>query len=191
MPTIPLIVVWFAVLSGYLPYNMGYAFLNPMLVIAYGFLSLLIAANVPSPKHAILASAATTLLALMTVNATSGIPHLVLPAATIILCSLLLSATGTLATAGIRSLLLARGKHEDQIRTYLRLAFAVLAILIYNNSYLPYDTKLWLAERTTNQHLIRFALVTSIFFLAIWRTTSTQKSSKSPTIEIESFGTEQ
>ncbi len=182
MPTIPLIVVWFAVLSGYLPYSMGFAFLNPMLVIAYGFLSLLIAANVTNPKHAMLASALTTLLALLTVNATSGIPHLVLPATTIILASLLLSATGTLATAGIRSLLLARGKHEDQIRTYLRLGFAVLAILAYNNSYLPYDTKMWLAERTTNSDLIRFALLTSILFLAIWRSTS-----RSPTIEIESL----
>ncbi len=173
MPTIPLIVVWFAVLSGYLPYNMGFAFLNPMLIIAYGFLSLLIAANVPNPKHASAASAATTLLALLTVNISSGIPHLVLPALTIILCSLLLSAAGTLATAGIRSLLLARGKHEDQIRTYLRIAFAVLAVLLYNNSYLPYEIKMWLAERTTNAHLIRFSLVTSILFLAIWRTTST------------------
>jgi hypothetical protein len=186
MPTIPLIVVWFAVLSGYLPYNMGFAFLNPMLIIAYGFLSLLIAANVPNVKHAIAASATTTLLALLTVNATSGIPHLVLPALTIILSSHLLSATGTLATAGIRSLLLARGKHEDQIRTYLRINFAVFAVLLYNNSYLPYETKMWLAERTTNEDLIRFALFTSILFLAIWRTTS-----RSIRIEVESLGTQQ
>ena len=172
MPTIPLIVVWFAVLAGYLPYNMGFAFLNPMLIISYGFLSLLIAANVPNPRHAFLASAATTLLALITVNITSGIPHLVLPALTIILCSLLLSAAGTLATAGIRSLLLAKGKDEDQIRTYLRINFAVFAVLLYNNSYLPYEAKMWLAERTTNHDLIRFSLVTSILLLAIWRTTS-------------------
>ena len=174
MPSIPLVFVWFAVLSGYLPYTMGYAFLNPMLIIGYGFLSLLIAANVPNVKHAIAASAATTLLALITVNLTSGIPHLVLPATTIILCSLLLSAAGTLATAGVRSLLLARGKDEDQIRTYLRIAFAVVAVLLYNNSYLPYDTKMWLAERTTNEDLIRFALVTAILFLAIWRTTKSR-----------------
>jgi hypothetical protein len=112
------------------------------------------------------------LLALITVDITSGIPHLVLPALTIILCSLLLSATGTLATAGIRSLLLAKGKDEDQIRTYLRINFAVFAVLLYNNSYLPYDVKMWLAERTTNHDLIRFSLVTSILLLAIWRTTS-------------------
>ncbi len=112
------------------------------------------------------------MLALITVDITSGIPHLVLPALTIILCSLLLSATGTLATAGIRSLLLAKGKDEDQIRTYLRINFAVFAVLLYNNSYLPYDVKMWLAERTTNHDLIRFSLVTSILLLAIWRTTS-------------------
>ena len=84
------------------------------------------------------------------------------------------------------SLLLAKGKDEDQIRTYLRINFAVFAVLLYNNSYLPYEAKMWLAERTTNAHLIRFALVTSILFLAIWRTTS-----RSLTIEGESLRVQQ
>ena len=49
MPGIPLLVVWVALLCGYIPYSMGFAFLNPVVVIAYGFLSLLIGATVTRP----------------------------------------------------------------------------------------------------------------------------------------------
>lgn len=172
MPSIPLIVVWFAVLCGYLPYSLGFAFLNPLIVIAYGFLGLLVAANVPHPRYAAIAAAATTLLALAVVNITSGIPHLVLPATSIILASIALSVASTLAGSGLRSRWLSQGLDEDRVRLYLRLLFAAFALLVYGNGYLPLDAKIWLAEHTTNNDLLIFAMVSIALFVGTWRMTN-------------------
>lgn len=171
MPGIPLLVVWVAVLCGYIPYSMGFAFLNPVIVIAYGFLSLLIGATVTRPGWVAAASIFTTLLALVTTNATSGVLHLVLPSWGVLAASIWLSLCGALLTEGLRNSLLRQGRDEEQIRNWLRMLFAALALLVYFNGLLPYDIKMWLAERTTNEHLIRFALVSGAIFVGIWRMT--------------------
>ncbi len=171
MPSIPLTVVWFAVLCGYLPYSLGFAFLNPIILTGMGFLGLLVSANVPATRIAILSSIATTTLAILMVNLTSGIPHLVLPSTSILLSSWLLSASSVLAATGIRALLLRRGYDEPQVRLILRLAFATLALAWYLNSWLPYDAKMWLASHTTNNDLIIFAMVSSAVFMGTWRLT--------------------
>lgn len=171
MPGIPLLVVWVAVLCGYIPYSMGFAFLNPVIVIAYGFLSLLIGATVTRPSWVAAASLLTTLLALITTNATSGVLHLVLPSWGVLAASIWLSLSGALLTEGLRNWLLRQGRHEEQIRNWLRILFAALALLVYCNGLLPYDWKMWLAERTTSEHLIRFALVSGAIFVGIWRMT--------------------
>lgn len=171
MPGIPLIFVWFAVLCGYLPYSMGYAFLNPMVIISYGFLGWLIGANVSSIPWAMAASMATTLLAIVMVNLSSGILHLVIPSLSVIGASLWLSVTGVMATGGLRAFGLRQGLHEESIRGRLRLGFAALATLAYFNSYLPFEWKMWLASRTTNPDLIGFALVWGALFVGTWRLT--------------------
>jgi len=172
MPSFPLIFVWFALMCGYLPYSMGYAFLNPLILISYGLLGLLIGANVTNPRNAITASAATTLLAITTVNVTSGIPRLVLPSVSILAASLALSTTSILATTGLRQRWTRQGHDESKIRLRLRLAFAALALALYFNSYLPYAWKMWLAARTTNPDLIQFAVITSVLLTATWFFTS-------------------
>lgn len=171
MPSIPLIVVWFSVLSVYLPYNMGFAFLNPIVLTAYGFLGWLTGANLPDWRKAFLASAVTTLAAILLVNLSSGIPHLVLPAIGILLSSLTLSASSALATSGIRAALHRRGLPEDAIRLRLRLGFAAFAVALYFNGLLPYSTKMWIAERTTNPDLIFFSAIASAVFVGTWRLT--------------------
>lgn len=171
MPGIPLLVVWVALLCGYIPYSMGFAFLNPVVVIAYGFLSLLIGATVTRPGWVLTASLTTTLLALITVNATSGMMQIVLPSWGVLAASIWLSCSGALLTGGLRNWLLRHGRNEEQIRNWLRLLFAALALIVYFNGLLPYDWKMWLAERTTNEHLIRFAFVCGAIFVGIWRMT--------------------
>lgn len=180
MPSIPLAVVWLAILCGYLPYTMGYAFLNPIVLIGYGALGLLIGANIPTPKPAIAASLLTTTLAIAVVNLTSGIPHLVLPSPGILLATATLSLTTVLAATGLRHFWRRRNLDEDQIRLRLRLAFAALALAVYLNGYLPYNAKMWIAARTTNPDLIQFALLASAACTALWFIAKSVQSEKNP-----------
>ncbi len=156
MPQLPLVVVWFAVLSGYIPYTMGYAFLNPIVITAYGLLGWLVAANLQRLSLAIAGALATTLLALAVVNLTSGNPHLVLPSPMILAGSFCLSVSSALASSRLAS------------RT-ARWLFAAAAVLFYFNGALPYQTKLWISEHTTNQDLIMVSTVLSLIFVGTWR----------------------
>lgn len=156
MPQLPLVVVWFAVLSGYIPYTMGYAFLNPIVITAYGLLGWLVAANLPRLPLAIAGSIGTTTLALAVVNLTSGNLHLVLPSHWILAGSFSLSATSALASSRLAP------------RT-ARWLFAALAVLFYFNGALPYGVKLWISEHTTNQDLQVFSLLLSLVFVGTWR----------------------
>lgn len=169
MPSIPLAVVWFAVLAGYLPYSMGYAFLNPLILIGYGLLGWLIGANLSTARPAIAAGMLTTLLAILMVNISSGIPHLVLPSASILFSSLLLTVSSVLATSALRRRWLAGGMAEDRIQFILRAAFAAAAVLLYLNGYLHYDVKIWIAAHTTNRDLVAFSLATSAILLTLSR----------------------
>jgi hypothetical protein len=173
---IPLAAVWIGVLCGYVPYSMGLAFLNPILIIGYGFLGFLLGANLlpndPTPRRAGLAAAAsivTLLLALAVVNATGGFPTLVLPGWEILLSSFCISATGALAALGLNSALSRREWDAERIRFALRMGFGVLALAFYANGYLPYDWKMWLAEHTTNGDLWRFGAGVALAFVGIWR----------------------
>jgi hypothetical protein len=169
MPSIPLIVVWFAVLSGYLPYSMGYAFLNPLILVGYGLLGWLLGANLSTIRPAIIGGALTTILAILTVNISSGIPHLVLPSTSILVCSLLLTISCVLATNALRNYFQSRHLPEERIQFFLRAAFAAAAVLLYLNGYLPYDVKMWIAAHTTNRDLIAFSLATSTILLTLSR----------------------
>jgi hypothetical protein len=156
MPQLPLVVVWFAVLSGYIPYTMGYAFLNPIVVTAYGLLGWLVAANVARLTVAMAGATGTTVLALAVVNLTSGTPHLVLPPPLILAGSFSLSVTSALAASRLPS-------------RNARWLFAGLAVLFYFNGALPYDVKMWVSEHTTNQDLLIFSVILNLIFVGTWR----------------------
>lgn len=169
MPSIPLIFVWFAVLSGYMPYSMGYSFLNPLILIGYGLLGWLIGANVPRVWVAISAGIATTLLALLVVHLVSGNLQIVMPATGILISNLALTITSVLATSGLRRRWLKQGMEESRIQLILRGIFVVMAIPLYANGYFPIDWKIWLAEHTTDPDLVQFAAAVSLVFLGLWR----------------------
>jgi hypothetical protein len=51
------------------------------------------------------------------------------------------------------------------------LGFGALALAYWGQSWLPYEWKIWLAERTTNPDLVRFSCFVGLAFVGTWRVT--------------------
>lgn len=176
MQKIPVAVVWLAVLCGYLPYQMGFAFFNPVLIFAYAFLGLLVGATLlsedPSNRNACISTGivwGTLGLALLVVNIVTQAKEPVLPEWGILATAALLALASVLLMQGLASWLLRLGWDGPTVRFRLRMLFAILAIAVCFNGRLPYDWKVWLAEHTTDDDLIRFGLGCSVLFVGIWR----------------------
>jgi len=178
MQTIPLAVVWVSVMCGYLPYQMGFSFFNPVLILSYAFLGLLVGASLlgadPSNKNvwrSIGIVLGTLAMALLVVNLATQAKEPVLPERGILGTAVVVAIASVLLMQGLASWLLRRGWEGSQVRLSLRLLFAFLALAVYFNGRFPYDWKLWLSEHTTDEDLVRFGLVTSVVFVGIWRVT--------------------
>ena len=156
MPRIPLIVVWVAVMCGYLPWSMGYAFFNPIVIVGYGFFGLLIGAHVRDWRWAIAATLGTTWLAVLLVNLTSSVPFWVAPPWGV------MAANGCLGAAGALM--------AQRLKVWVaRAIFAGLGAFVIFNRYLPYEWKVWIGEHTTDEDLITFAVGCGILFVGTWR----------------------
>lgn len=175
MTGIPLLVTWLAVFAGYLPYTMSFAFANPLVILAYAFLAWPLAVSWGRPWLAAGLTLATLVLALVTMNVSSGAPELVLPQAGVLAGAAAVAVTASLAAVSSVRALERAGWTPDRAKLTLRLVFLALAALVYLNRSLPYAWKVWLADHTTSSDLIRFSLGVSTLFLAIfmgtWRKT--------------------
>ncbi|WP_031497624.1 hypothetical protein [Bryobacter aggregatus] len=156
MPQLPWIVVWVSVLCGYLPYQMGYAFLNPLVIVGYGFLGLWVGGVVREPLWAIAATLGTSWVALLVVNLLGGAPAWVLPPWGIVLVNAWLGGTGALLAQRLRP-------------NVARAVFACFVIFVYFNANLPESWKIWIAEHTTDQDLMIFGGVCGSVFVGTWR----------------------
>lgn len=171
MAKIPLITVWIAVFCVYIPMSMSLAFANPMLILAYAILAWPLGASMGRPLLAGGLTAATILVALAAMNFSAAAPEFVLPVSGVLLAALAICFTAPLAATGWTGWFIRRGWHEDSARLAVRGAFLLVAALAYLNSYLPYEWKMWIAERTTSRDLIIFSLWLSLGFVGIWRLT--------------------
>lgn len=178
MARIPQLAIWLGLLCGYLPYNMGYALFNPILLMVYAYLAILLAATlIPGEPgwRSIGVSAGlaqgTLLSAILVVNALSGVNEFVWPSLDILGAGVLVSVTGGMAVQGLNAWGARRGWHEDVRRGRLRMAFAALTLPVLFNSYLPYGAKMWIAEHTTNEDLLVLGLGSALAFVGIWRMT--------------------
>jgi hypothetical protein len=171
MPSLPLALCWITLLSGYFPYSMGLAFLNPILLTGYGLLGFLVGAHLGSVWAGFAATAGTTLLGLVVVNVTGGWPETVLPGMAMLGANLLLSFTSVLGARSLRGWLERRGVEGEAAKLRLSAGFAAAAAAFYWNGALPYGMKMWIAAHTTTQDLILFSLVASTLFVGIWRMT--------------------
>lgn len=178
MARIPQLTIWLGLLCGYMPYNMGYALFNPLLLLVYAYLAILVAATlIPGAPgwRSICWSAGlaqgTLLAAIVVVNALSGVNEFVWPSLDILAAGVLVSGTGALLVEGLNAWGVRKGWPEDVRRGRLRLVFAALALPVLFNAYLPYGAKVWIAEHTTNEDLLVLALGSSVAFVGIWRVT--------------------
>lgn len=171
MPSLPLTLCWFAVLSGYLPYSMGLAFLNPVLMTGYGFLGFLLGAHLGKGLVAGIVALVTTAAGLLVVNLSGGFPEAVLPRVTVLGANALLCGSSAMAATGLREWMERRGVESEAAAFRLRMGFAVAAVAFYFNGQLPYEWKVWLAEHTTSEDLVRFAVFVSVLFVGTWRMT--------------------
>jgi hypothetical protein len=179
MQKIPVAVVWLAVLCGYLPYQMGFAFFNPVLILAYAFLGLLVGASLlpagPNMRNVWISAGivwGTLAVALLVVNLAVEAKEPVLPEWGVLGTAAAVTLASVLLMQGLAQWLLRKSWDPSRVRLTLRLSFAVLATAVYFNGRLPYDWKIWLSEHTTDEDLIRFGLGTSALFVGIWRLTS-------------------
>lgn len=178
MARIPQITIWLALLCGYMPYNMGFALFNPLLLLVYSFLAILVAATLvpaqPGWKNVAIsagAAQATLLGAVLVVNAFSGVNEFAWPSLDLWAIGILCSFTGAMAVLGLNAWMTRKGWSEEQRRTRLRIAFVCLALPILFNSYLPYAAKVWIGEHTTNEDLRVFGLGSAAVFVGTWRLT--------------------
>ncbi len=171
MGRIPLLVTWFAVLSGYLPYNLSLAFLNPFIALCYSFLAWPLAASWGNARQAAGVTAATLAGGWVVANWAAGTPELVLPSWGVVVACAALLGSAAWAAVGLRSDLVRRGHDEERVVLWLRLGFLGLAAVVYFNGSLPYEWKMYLAERTTNGHLIGLAWGWTALFVGTWRMT--------------------
>ncbi|MBZ2187017.1 MAG: hypothetical protein K7J46_20100 [Bryobacter sp.] len=171
MPTLPLTLCWFAVMSVYLPYSMGLAFLNPVLLTGYGLLGFLVGGRLERVRAGFAVTAGTLVLGLAVVNITGGWPELVLPAAGMLGAVMLLAFNSTLAAVGLRRWMERRGCTAEEAAFRLSAAFGGVAVAFYFNGALPLEIKTWLAAHTTSSDLRLFCLLVSLLFVGIWRMT--------------------
>ncbi|GAB4356602.1 MAG: hypothetical protein OHK0021_00940 [Bryobacter sp.] len=175
MTRIPFLFTWYALFAGYLPYSMSLAYLNPLLIMAFSFLSWPLAASFGRAWPAIAVCTSTLLLGWGVANLVTGTPQFVLPHWAVVLASFCLISSAAFGAVQLRKALEGRGWPAEKAQTWLRAGFFVAAVLVYFNAYLPYDWKMWIADRTTSMHLVGFAMTTSALFAALfvgtWRMT--------------------
>jgi hypothetical protein len=171
MPSLPLVLCWFAVMSVYLPYSMGLAFFNPVLLTGYGMLGFLVGARLETVRAGFAVTAGTLLLGLAVVNVAGGWPELVLPGAAMLGAAMLLAFSSTLAAVGLRRSMERRGWAPEEATFRLSAAFGGVAAAFYWNGLLPLEMKMWLAAHTTTSDLRLFCLFVSLLFVGIWRMT--------------------
>ena len=149
-------VVWVAVMCGYIPWSMGYAFFNPMVIVGYGFFGLVIGAHVRDSRWAISVTLGTTWLALLLVNFTSTVSVWVFPPWGVLAANAWLGVSGALVA--------------QRVKVWVaRTIFASLGAFVILSSYLPYSWKVWIGEHTTDVDLIMFAVGCGILFVGTWR----------------------
>jgi hypothetical protein len=104
-------------------------------------------------------------------NLVTGTPTFVTPSWPVVLAALALVVTSSLAAVGSVERLVRGGWTAERAQSWLRGGFFGLCVLVYFNYLLPYEWKMWLADRTTSRHLVQFALLCSAMFVGIWRMT--------------------
>jgi hypothetical protein len=171
MARIPFLVTWFAVLAGYIPYTMTLAFFNPFLGICYSFLAWPLAVSWRNARAAAGVTAATLGLGWLVANWMGGTPELVLPGWRVVAACGALLCSAAWAAVGSFEFLVRKGWSEERAQLGLRLGFFGLAALVYFNGFLPYEWKMYLAERTTDDYLIGLAWGWTGLFVGIWRMT--------------------